>query len=694
ARSAEGAEDTDLAVTGVRVEACLTLLGTAASETLFVGETTDLVFRVTNCGPSDSPGGELTVLLPPALVFAGSADGCGPSPGPRRVRCPVPPLPVGGAIELGFVARAVRASAGPVSVTARLLGGGDPTGVHVAVLTTTVLAGPDLVLPFFEVAPPAGLGAAFRVERQADDGATTLLAVQNLTAEPVRLRLDYLASDGAPLLVDEGVALCGGAVHTVNLRDLPELFTGDRARATGYVRATRIGPAGDALECPLPAEPPVEAPPPPLAALAGDFLRIDPGRKWASGGPLLATDPERVPRELCRRWSVRFSLGEPFGADTELVFWVADNPRDVQPVVRGTAYAGNGVPLRELAISTSDRAFTRRLSELLGPIVVSGVPELAGSGTIEWRFPPGVAGHVSAVLGSPGRDTFAVSGDCLDPRPADLLPPEQGEEPAPYLVLPFFDLDLGLDDEMKGERTVVNLRNEGPAAAVELRYFDAKAGCLLRSELNFLPAKGVRRIDLRELADQGQLDPCLQELTAGYLEIHEASFEVNQQKGAIHFADDLFLSGDYVRISADRSEAVGAALVDTDPHLSPPHLCRRWSTRLIHGLGAETDFVFFAPVDEGNEFVEALEVTGTFRDETGGCLSVPSGETCLEQVVLAPDAVAFQVGSGDQRLGLGEGELFGTVEWTFPAGRPGHITTRFRSPRSFAAELPAVCLEP
>ncbi|HLE84728.1 MAG TPA: hypothetical protein VJG13_10355, partial [Thermoanaerobaculia bacterium] len=580
---------------------------------------------------------------------------------------------------------------------ARLLGGGDPTGVHVAILTITVLAGPDLVLPFFEVAPPAPAAAGAGLAPRSS-GPTTLLALQNLADEAVRVRLDVLSAAGEPLAIDERLTLCPREVRTVNLRYLPELAAAGERGATGYAQVARIGPAGDATGCPPPAEPPGEAPAPPLAALAGDFLRLDPERGWASGGPLLATDPERVPRELCRRWSTRFSQAPPFGDDTELLFWVGENPGEVQPVARGRIYDDGGNPVAEVALHSPDHVFASRASELALAVPVSP-PVLLTSGTIEWRFPPGVRGHVSTVRESFQGDAAAVPGICLDPLPEGVEP--RGREGP--LVLPFVDLPVGVSADLfgfpfdpGGETVRLTVRNRSARAAlVELRYFDAAGGCVVFSEQSVLPAGGAQAIDLHAHLRHGFNEFCPWQESfgrvTGYVEVQEVPI-VDQNARLVYRSD---LSADFVRISPDGAEAAGGSLIDTGPGLAPPQICRRWSTRLLHGPEAETELTFYMGGEEENPLVgDPLSVTGAFRDETGDCLRDSPDEPCREDLQLSRSAAVFRLTSSDPELGLGATEFFGTVEWTFPDDRPGHVTTRFRSPGSFAAQIPGICLEP
>jgi uncharacterized repeat protein (TIGR01451 family) len=682
--------------TEVEVRADLVLCKAAPAE-VFRGANALYRFTVTNLGPSDHPGdGEVSDPLVAELAFVSSEDGCAPEVG--EVRCPVGRLPLGRERGLAFAARVAPATAAGTRLdnVATVSSPTDPAGAEdpscpddrdgdgsSTTTTSTVLDRPDLVLPYFEV------------DRDRD-GAATLVALQSLDADPMEIRLDYFSADGLPLLFEESVVLCPRAIKTVHLRDVPGLFESGGTPLTGYVWITRTGPA-EAPDCPElgtagPAVEPLGAAAAGPALLAGDVLQLDSGSGTAHGSALLSPDPARTPAEVCGEWSVRFVDEEPFEGGTDFVFWLTQEPgplsgepEGVAPaVLTGVVYDAAGEVVATVSRDAPSSSFRRSFRELFGDD-----PPSPPSGTIEWTFPQGYVGNVSAVHRAEGRVSVSVPGVCRD-RPARGRPPGADEA----LVLPYFELD----PVQGGATTLLAVRNEGDGeVGVAFEYFDAAGDGPVFEETCTLPSRGSRTVDL------GQLGPAEEEgcaavgdpsaLSTGFVEVRTVEPDPPPPEG--EETPEVFLSGDYVRIGPAEGQAAGEALLDTDPSATPPALCRRWSTRVLHAGGLETDFVLYAP-RQGGDSEEDATVTWTLRDERGACVAPENGECPGTPLIL--EAVASQVGSADL-LGMLEleGDRFGSIEWTFPEGLRGQVSTRFRADLGSGGELsalvPGVCLD-
>jgi uncharacterized repeat protein (TIGR01451 family) len=645
----EAGNDARRTETPVEVQADLRLVQLAPAQ-VFRGANALYRFRITNHGPSRFPGGTLAVEFVPPVSFVSSPNDCQAGGSPGRVTCPVDAVPLESSRRVALVARvpAEPGTAADVESTATLDSqGADPDPEAPTTSTSSILARPDLVLPYFEVT-------------RDPQGPVALWAVENLSAESATVRYDYFDADGTPLAFEEPRPLAGKQVRTVSLRDVEGVAGAGPAPTSGYAWITRT-----------------DTDDPGQDGLAGDFFRIDPaatgsGPASVSGGALVATDPMRVPPELCHLWSVRFSSAEPFTGGTDFVFWLTPSPSEV--TVLGSVYDDAGTFDRTVAIRTTEASFTRSLGELEealddGTFAPASLP---ASGAVDWELPEGFVGNASTVHRGEGF-AIGVPGICRDGRehlPGTDLP----------LVLPYFN--LGVEPE-----TTFVVRNEGDRGAqVTFRYFAPAGGDPVLEEVCHLGARTVRRAALLDLGSAGP-EPCEcragdedvpcalpPDLTSGFATIQVTRTDPGDPDEP---EAPVFLSGSYFRIDRAAGLGAGEALVDPEPTLVPPQLCHCWATRLIDGGGLSTDFVFYAPDPDGSV------IEGAFYEESGGA-PVAGFQIPREQV-------AFQVRSGE--LPLEPPVDFGSIEWTFPPERPGHVSTLFLAPGGYSVLIPGVCLD-
>ncbi len=144
------------------------------------------------------------------------------------------------------------------------------------------------------------------------------------------------------------------------------------------------------------------------AVLHGDYFSVDDAGDFASGFRLVDIDPDSRTNDLCTRFSIRF-LDSSLLFDSGTVFTVWFDPADPY---EGDAFnyfaydlAGNVVLF--LNFPSSRFAFQISASALL-----FNVDEEFG--VIEFQFPAGTEGHVSAVMSAFGRFSVGFEATCLD----------------------------------------------------------------------------------------------------------------------------------------------------------------------------------------------------------------------------------------------------------------------------------------
>lgn len=657
--------------TQVDVEADLVLCNLAPRE-VFRGAQALFRVQIRNAGgPSDWPGGEGEVVLglPEGTTLVSSPDDCDHGGG-EGVRCTIPRVRKDGTRELRFVL-AVDPEADAPLVTAPVIEppGGDDSprdtpGDHDAICedvqeegdstqaTSTVLDGPDLVLPYFTVR---------RGEAGTEAGSTTtLLAVQNIAEEPAVVRYDYFNHLGTPLALEEAPALPAHGVRTVNLRDVAGLSSAGET-ATGYAWITWVEPSFNLADATI------------SGPLAGDFLRLNLDPSSVDGSLLVSADRERRPPELCRRWATRSQDSPPFDGGTDFVFWLRE---DLEPppdapmgpadgadreselrVVQGRVFGADGSGAGEVTITTFANAFVRNSREEF-----DDVPLPVSTGSVEWQLPEGFVGHVSTVFRSASGDAaVAVPGVCLDQDAT--VPREPGREHP--LVLPYFEVGDG------DRATELTVRNDGAEqVSIEIRHFPPEGGEATLMDAELQP-HALQTIDLQN--------------APGYVEI--------QASGDQPISEPVSLSGDYVRLGPG-DQAAGGALIDRDPDLDPPMLCQKWATRILHsGVSLSTAFVIHAPNEPGGDG-ENGPLEAILRTIEGACLpAVQDSEPCIP-LDLDLEDVASEVSSGDLLRRLPIDTLFGSIEWTFPEGRPGHVSMLLRADGGYSVLIPGTCLDP
>lgn len=607
-----------------------------AADPVVAGDSVRYRVVVEHRGPADAPVSGLSVDL--AVSGAEVADlmqkpaGCDEGDIPGALTCTLDDLAKGETAVLELLVPTAREAAGSVALAAEVLGA-DLDDPLTAEETTRLIAAPDLVLPFFLAdAAPTGRATLFSVRRLASGSATIEVA--------------YLSPDGTLLLDPRLHDLNDRQVYAVNVRDILAPDSGTET-VSGFVAIDRPGAPG------LPRE----------RGLGGDVFRIDPANGSAGGLRLVDTASHRVPRQLCRRWSTRVPGGVLEGGSA-FVFWTvpgrggevgqaADGP------LVGRDYTQDGEFVHEFELTLDDQAFSDPGDEVL-----------VSSGSVEWVFPQGVLGNVSAIHRTAQGGMVALPGVCLDARAASRQPGR--EHP---LVVPYFEVD----SSPGGATTVFTVGNETDGSIdVSADYYTPTGDPVCQSPQTFtLPSRAVRSFDLDHLGVDGNGALC-DELSdgvgppfAGYVKIR--AFEAES-------ADTVFLSGDYVRLLADSGPAAGDALVDTGQRLVPPGLCQGWLTRLIDGgaFGGTTEFVFYLPDASSSD-----PIGGTVYDERGDPLGHVSRENFDDVLVLD---------SRDLNVGEEGGSLFGSIEWTIPEPG-GHVSTLYTTADGLAVLIPGACLD-
>lgn len=241
-----------------------------------------------------------------------------------------------------------------------------------------------LLVPYFEVDPA---------------GKTTLFAVRNESDKAVNVHYEYFSDQGDPSLTGPVFILAAHAADTINLLRFADPPIG---LTKGYIQVVAQGSPG---QTPI---------------LSGDFVRIDPVTGLASGGPLVDTDPGRLPRQLCRSWSTRFLQGAPADSTTDFVFHIStDNPNP--ETITGTVYDETGMQVGTVqapATQSSPTAFQVLASRLFLVAPLTALPE---NGSIEWDLGKDangkdIVGNVASILmrSTTEKSSVLVPGVCLD----------------------------------------------------------------------------------------------------------------------------------------------------------------------------------------------------------------------------------------------------------------------------------------
>ena len=151
----------------------------------------------------------------------------------------------------------------------------------------------------------------------------------------------------------------------------------------------------------------------PEQILSGDYIRLAPlsgsPSDLAAGSALADTDPERSPRQLCRRWDVRFIQNPNTGRETVFVFFLDAPTSEGPPVVTGKVFRKNGgLPVKTISLMLPWSLSRNRLrTRTSGWKAARALSNRAIS----------TPGHVATLFKSEGNfGTILVPGVCRDPR--------------------------------------------------------------------------------------------------------------------------------------------------------------------------------------------------------------------------------------------------------------------------------------
>ncbi len=224
-------------------------------------------------------------------------------------------------------------------------------------------------------------------------GQTTLWAVRNESASEIQLEVSYYGADApqTPLRTDL-FNLGRKEIKTINVAFVSGLQVDPDGFARGYVTFATV--AGESV-------------------IHGDYFLLNDAENFGSGSRLINIDPASAGNDLCNRFSMRFlDSSLLFDSGTIYTVWIqSDEP------LSGNAFsyfvydeAGGDEELSN-TFPGSDVAFQISANELmLGP----GGLNLE-FGAIEFQFPSGVVGHVSAIMSAFSRFSAGYEATCLDP---------------------------------------------------------------------------------------------------------------------------------------------------------------------------------------------------------------------------------------------------------------------------------------
>jgi hypothetical protein len=237
-----------------------------------------------------------------------------------------------------------------------------------------------IVLPTSELILPL-----YIVDTSNTSGATTLIAVRNISTNAIRAGFRYTSADHAVILTDD-VLLDPRETVTKNLRDIPGLPTTIGPFKTGIVIVT--------------ARDPITSLPIADDVLTGDYFYADLSNNFASGDVLVDGIDG-----LCQNWDTRFFNGGAFSGGTNFTFTTLQNPTDgaLRDVARGDVYTEAGQFVGSVEIESTQIATQVGSDEL-------GLPTF---GTIEWFLPQGT-GIVGVTFNAEGRYSVGMPGFCLD----------------------------------------------------------------------------------------------------------------------------------------------------------------------------------------------------------------------------------------------------------------------------------------
>ncbi len=232
----------------------------------------------------------------------------------------------------------------------------------------------------------------FMVDTVTPGGLTTLWAVRNESTVNVGLQVRYYGADTPQTpQVEESYVLGPKEILTASIAFVAGLQVDLDGFARGYVTfATTEGEA----------------------VIHGDYFLLNDAENFASGSRLVNIDPESNGNDLCNRFSMRFLESSLiFDSGTLYTVWI----QSAEPL-SGTAFSysvyeqAGGDELLSNNLPASDVAFQISAADLM-----AGPSLDVEFGAIEFQFPPGVVGHISAVMSAFGRLSVGYEATCLDP---------------------------------------------------------------------------------------------------------------------------------------------------------------------------------------------------------------------------------------------------------------------------------------
>ena len=244
--------------------------------------------------------------------------------------------------------------------------------------------GAQLLLPFYSV------------DIVTPGGPTTLFAVRNESVSSVDVVIRYFGADRPDLPQSEQTITLGRkAVRTVNIGSVVQslnLQIDPDGLARGYVTfATGQGEA----------------------VIHGDYFQLNDAQNFASGARLVNIDPSSNGNDLCNRFSMRFlNSAVFFDSGTLFTVWIQS-----EEPLNGTAFSysvyseAGGDERLSSDFPAADVAF-----QVSADLLMSADPGLnLGFGAIEFQFPGGTIGHISAVMSAFDRYSVGFEATCLDP---------------------------------------------------------------------------------------------------------------------------------------------------------------------------------------------------------------------------------------------------------------------------------------
>ncbi len=265
---------------------------------------------------------------------------------------------------------------------AQSLDAGSATAPRAAPKEGTV--GAQLLLPFYSV------------DTVTPGGPTTLFAIRNESASQIDVVIRYYGTDRPDQpQSDQTIQLAAKAIRTVDIGSVIQtlnLQVDLDGFARGYVTfATGQGEA----------------------VIHGDYFLLNNAENFASGSRLVNIDPSSNGNDLCNRFSMRFlDSALFFDSGTLFTVWIqADEPLS-GPAFSYLVYnqAGGNEQLSS-SFPASDVAF-----QVSANLLMSADPELdLEFGAIEFQFPAGTVGHISAVMSAFNRYSVGYEATCLDP---------------------------------------------------------------------------------------------------------------------------------------------------------------------------------------------------------------------------------------------------------------------------------------